>query len=325
MTERLVSTAESGVLDSLLREIRVASTVYCRSRLTAPWGFRVRAGGLAAFHVVTEGECWLDVEGKGEMRVRAGDLVILPRGDVHRLRDDPASATPWLEDLLAADPVDDAMRLRSGGGGTPTDLLCGAFSVEGSRQHPVLSLLPPLIHLRGDDNDALPWLASTLELIALEVNAPGAGAAAVCERLAEVMLTQSLRVALLDLEDAEGASLRLLRDRGIGPAVRAIHDQPQYAWTLGELAALTAMSRSALSARFRALTGDPPIRYATRCRLARAARQLRMGNATIAQLAAEAGYESESSFSRAFKRAFGLAPGSFRVRDEIHAVVAPHE
>jgi AraC-like DNA-binding protein len=199
------------------------------------------------------------------------------------------------------------------------------FSVEGSRQHPVLSLPPPLIHLRADDNHALPWLASTLELIALEVDAPGAGAAAVCERLAEVLLTQALRVALLDLEDAEGASLRLLRDRGIGPAVRAIHDQPQHAWTLGELAALAVMSRSALSARFRALTGDPPIRYATRCRLARAARQLRTGNATIAQLAAEAGYESESSFSRAFKRAFGLAPGSFRGRDEIHALVASPE
>jgi AraC-like DNA-binding protein len=77
------------------------------------------------------------------------------------------------------------------------------------------------------------------------------------------------------------------------------------------------MSRSAFAARFRALTGDSPIRYATRCRLARAAQRLRTSNATLAEIAREAGYESEFSFSRAFKRAFGVAPGAYRAQNEI--------
>lgn len=321
MTERLTSTVESSTLDALLRELRVTSTVYCRSKLSAPWGFGVRARGLAAFHVVTTGECWLEVEGAADRRLCAGDLVILPRGDLHRLRDDPASPTIWLEDLLAAHPVDAMRRLRTGEGGATTELLCGAFLIEGTQQHPVLSLLPPVIHLHGNSQDALPWLAATLELIALEVDSPGDGAAAICERLSEILLTQAIRVALLELQDAREVNLELLSDGGLASAIRAIHDQPERGWTLGELADLTSMSRSALAVSFRTLTGDSPIRYVTRCRLARAARRLRTTSATIAELAAEAGYESESSFSRAFKRAFGVAPGSYRANDEARAAM----
>jgi AraC-like DNA-binding protein len=71
-----------------------------------------------------------------------------------------------------------------------------------------------------------------------------------------------------------------------------------------------------LRRRFRRLTGDSPIRYVTRCRLARAARQLRTSGAGLAEVARQAGYESEFSFSRAFKRTFGVAPRVYRHQDD---------
>jgi AraC-like DNA-binding protein len=76
------------------------------------------------------------------------------------------------------------------------------------------------------------------------------------------------------------------------------------------------MSRSAFAARFRALTGDSPMRHVTRCRLARAARWLRTTDATLAEVASNAGYDSEFAFSRAFRRELGVPPGVYRDEDD---------
>jgi AraC-like DNA-binding protein len=226
-----------------------------------------------------------------------------------------------LEDLLARDPVDSELRLVSGGGGATTELLCGAFALEGSREHPMLSVLPTAIRTPGDRQRPSPWLTAVLELVAMHVNAGGPGTAVVLERLSEVMLTQALRTALLDLRESDTLELEALHDPGIAPAVRAIHEHPEHPWTLGELAHVSAMSRSAFAARFRALTGDSPMRYVTRCRLARAARRLRTTNAALGEIALDAGYDSEFAFSRAFKRELGVPPGVYRTKDDgRHAV-----
>jgi AraC-like DNA-binding protein len=237
---------------------------------------------------------------------------------MHWLRDDPNSPVVWLEDLLSEHPVDGELSIKYGADGPVTVLICGAFSIEGRHSSPIFSALPPVVHVGGSARRALPWLEAMLDLIAAEASVGGPGAAAVYERLSDVVLAQAVRSVLLELRDSDGLDLTLLRDRDIAPAVRAIHERPEHPWTLGELADLAAMSRSAFAARFSALTGDSPIRYVTRCRLTRAAHRLRTSDSGLAEVAADAGYESEFSFSRAFKRAFGVAPGLYRVRrDEL--------
>src|SRR5262249_55014462 len=127
--------------------------------------------------------------------------------------------------------------------------------------------------------------------------------------------SQTLRAALND-PDNQTISLQALRDQTIAPAVRAIHEHPEHAWSVGELARLSAMSRSAFATRFRAVTGDPPIRYITRYRLTRAARHLRPTSLPIGEIASNVGYESIFAFSRAFKRGFGIPPRGYRDGDE---------
>jgi transcriptional regulator GlxA family with amidase domain len=143
-----------------------------------------------------------------------------------------------------------------------------------------------------------------------ESNAPGAEE--VVRRLADAMLAQALRLALIDLQAVDQARVLALADPQIAEAVALIHDQPERAWAVGELAAEVALSRSEFATRFRELVSESPLRYVTRTRLAHAAALLRTSDAPLAQIAARTGYATPFSFSKAFKRAFGVAPGEYR-------------
>jgi mannose-6-phosphate isomerase-like protein (cupin superfamily) len=102
-------------VSQLLRVIRIRSTVYCRSLLAAPWGFGVEAHGNPAFHIVTAGRCWLEVDGeRGQIALAAGDLVLLPTGSRHWMRDEPATPATELEEILAVTPHSRHGRLRWG-------------------------------------------------------------------------------------------------------------------------------------------------------------------------------------------------------------------
>jgi AraC-like DNA-binding protein len=311
--ELLLGAGDGDAVSEVLRSVRVRSTIWCRSELRAPWGFGTDAHGTAAFHVVTAGRCWLQVEGHvAQRQLAAGDLVVLPTGRRHWLRDDPATPAPALERLLASYPLDEHRRLHAGGQGRRTTLLCGGFALESGDAHPLLATLPAVIHIRGVRGRPLPWVAATLRLLGTETGAATPGSEAVVSRLADALLTQALRVALAELDAADGARVRALRDPHVANAVRLIHGQPQRPWTVGELAAEVALSRSAFTARFRRLVGEPPMRYLIRARLAHAAGLLRTTEVGLAEIARRTGYQSEFSFSRAFKRAFGIAPGGYR-------------
>jgi AraC family transcriptional regulator, alkane utilization regulator len=299
-------------VSEVLRALRIRSTVYCRSVLGAPWGFGVTANGNPAFHVVTAGTCWLEVDGgPDQIPLTAGDLVVLPTGQRHWLRDDPATPAMELEELLAAAPLDEHRRLHHGGGGSRTGLLCGGFALQGGA-HPVLRILPATVLIRGVDGHPVPWLAATLALLSAETASAAPGAEEIVGRLADALLAQALRVALAELQASDGAGVLALRDPQLATAIGLIHHRPDHAWTVAELAGEVALSRSAFSARFRQLVGESPKRYLTRTRLAHAAALLHQTDASLAEIALKVGYGSEFSFAKAFKRTFGIAPGTYR-------------
>jgi transcriptional regulator GlxA family with amidase domain len=141
----------------------------------------------------------------------------------------------------------------------------------------------------------------------------------VISRLTDALLTQALRSALTAAERAGGVELPAWKDPRIAAAIRLIHQQPQRAWTVDELASRAGLSRSTFSTRFRQLVGEPPMRYANQIRLAYAAGLLHSTRASLTEIARRTGYDDEFSLSRAFKRAYGVAPGSYRRRVEAPA------
>jgi len=312
METLLETDLAADAVAQLLGMVRVRSSVYCRSVMRAPWGFGVLARPVAGFHLVTQGSCRLEVDGEaGVVPLTAGDLVILPRGSAHQVRSDPTATVRLLDDILTEHPVPDG-RLFYGGTGVATTILCGGFVLEDQRLNPLLNRLPTVVKVAGASGRPVPWLSATIELLTGEMTAVHSGVDTVVTRLSEVLLVQVLRSYLDDLNGEAPPVLQGFADRQIGKALSLMQGHPEQAWTLDRLAAAVAMSRAAFASRFRALTGEPPMRYLTRYRLFKAALDLRRGNASLARIAESTGYDSEVTLSKAFRRYFGVAPGTYR-------------
>jgi AraC-like DNA-binding protein len=104
-----------------------------------------------------------------------------------------------------------------------------------------------------------------------------------------------------------------LRDPVLAPALALLHASPERKWTVADLAAGAAVSRSLLDERFRAVLARSPIRYLTEWRMHLAEDLLANTDAGVATVARRVGYDSEEAFSRAFKRVHGLSPSHWRV------------
>ncbi|HEX6538406.1 MAG TPA: AraC family transcriptional regulator [Candidatus Dormibacteraeota bacterium] len=303
------TAAPDDGMSQLLLRMSVSSTVYCLSEMSSPWGFRVAARPSPVFHLLTAGSAWLVVEGVSDgIRVHAGDLVIMPKGNGHSLKDSPDSRILWLDDILAASPPVGG-RLTHGGGGERAELVCGGFAIDQLTARPLLETLPRVLHLRGHEGRAPEWLSGLIRMISVEMAANAAGAEAVVTRLSDALLAQALRAHLLEA----GAGARPpVRDVQVARALRLMRERPGEHWSVTSLAAAVGLSRSAFAQRFRAATGEAPMQSLTRHRLAQAANYLRTTDAGLREIAARTGYESEVSISKAFRRVYGTSPGAYR-------------
>src|SRR5262249_45078021 len=131
-------------------------------------------------------------------------------------------------------------------------------------------------------------------------------------KLSELMFLQAIRAHIDTLPPESIGWLSGLRDRHVGAALMLMHGRPGEDWTLDALAKEVGLSRSAFAERFTELMGTPPMGYLGNWRLQVAARLLEAPSMSIAQAAAQVGYESEAAFNRAFKKQVGLPPGAWR-------------
>jgi AraC-like DNA-binding protein len=210
--------------------------------------------------------------------------------------------------------------MRHGGGGAVSYFTCGSFEFQSPAESPLLSLLPPLIHIRGEAEE---WLASALQLLVYEARHARPGAKAMISRLTDVIFVQAVRIWMANQPADEAGWLGALRDPRIGAALGLIHRAPERAWSVSALAREVAMSRSPFAARFTALVGEPPLAYLTRWRMHLAMSLLRSDTLSVSEVARRVGYESAAAFSKAFKRRFGLAPGASRRRNSQAAAPEP--
>lgn len=304
--------APADPLGEALHFLRMNGAYYCRSELSSPWGLTLPPmPGYMWFHVITQGGGHLEAEGAEARTLRPGDLALVPHGEGHVLRSEPDAPAPNILDLPLERVSDRYENLRHGRGGERTTLICAAVRFDHPAGRDLVGHMPAIIHVDALATLESEWLHSTLRLMAAEAKALRPGGETMITRLADVLVVQAIRSWLENDPSARTGLLGALRDPQIGRAIALIHHEPERPWTVAALADEVAMSRSAFSARFTELVGEPPMTYLACWRMQVAVDWLNDG-VTVAQAAARLGYGSEAAFSRAFKRVVGVPPGSIR-------------
>lgn len=266
-----------------------------------------RYDGIKCYALVS-GHCWLAVEGAGDpIRLATGDCFLLPRGLPFRLASE-LTVPPMDVHKFLDTPVNGGVRTWNGGG--DCFLIGGYFAFTGGHARMLLEDLPPIVHIGSEaDKEQLRW---ALERMRQELREERPGGSLVAQQLATMMLVQALRLHL-----AEGLSGRAgwwfaLVDPQMKAAITAVHDDPGFRWTLQELAERSGMSRSVFALKFKAVVGTSPMEYLTRWRMLLAGERLRGSEEGVAGIAVSVGYESESAFSKAFRRVMGCSPRQYR-------------
>ena len=300
-------------LGEALHLLRLTGCVYARSDLSAPWGVDLPPlEGHMMFHIVTAGRCWLEIDGSEPQLLERGSLALVPHGLGHALVDERGRERVDFFDLPIQRVTDRYELLEWGGGGETCRLICVVVRVDHVAAERLIDALPPVLHIDAWEGGEDRWLADTLRFIAREAESLRPGGETVITRLADILVIQMVRHWIESESGVDTGWLAALRDDQLGRAIAAIHREPGRDWTLESLARTAAMSRSAFSARFTTVVGEPAMRYLTRWRLNLARVALREGDEPLGRLAERFGYRSEAAFCRAHQREFDVSPGRDR-------------
>jgi AraC family transcriptional activator of mtrCDE len=294
------------VLNDWFKAVRADGLVLVRTRVAAPWGFAVEAGDDVVFHFVAEGCAFLRGPEAQALELKAGELVLFPRGDAHKVIHSPWGKAAPLDVFLAQrNGVVDSDR-------TATTLVCGQFDIERHLALPALRALPPIVHLRNVAEAGRSALGDVLRMLQDEVETANFGCEIVVRNLLSTLFVHFIRDWATDTTREATDWFAAVRAPHMARALACIHETPQRAWTLEELAREAGVSRATFIRHFNASVGESPHDYLTRWRMGIAAQLLEQTDLRLGEIAARVGYESEFSFSRAFKRARGVAPVRFR-------------
>ena len=314
------------VLSDVLRTVRLTGAIFFDVENIAPWVAATPAGHTVAksimpeaehvimFHAITAGGCWAELEDDSvpPLRLTAGDVVVVPNGDAHVLCSTPGMRAPPNFDVYYR-PADRRLPFLvspSGGNGERTRFICGYLGCDARPFNPVLHGLPRLLHAPIADGTGC--MAQLFRLAADETARPRSGGETVLAKVAELMFVDVVRRYIETLPPDASGWLSGLRDPHVGAALALLHGRPAEAWTVDRLARDVGLSRSALADRFAHFVQDSPMHYLTRWRMQLATRLLERQGVSIAQVAADVGYESEAAFNRAFKNCVGAPPGAWR-------------
>ncbi len=313
-------------LSDVLRVAHLTGGAFLHADFFAPWCMSARispehcapnlgpASHLILYHYVVEGDFRIRVDGQDgeDLVIGAGEVVLLPRNDLHLMGSDLSLPPVVGSDIIRPPNGGGLYSIHHGGNGGRTRMICGYLGCASAEGNPVISTLPPLLKLNVEQGGATEWIRSTFQYAAEEVSAGRPGSGTVLAKLSELLFVEAVRRYAEALPDGQSGWLAGLREPFVARALALLHGDITRRWTVDDLGREVGLSRSALADRFIRLIGVPPMHYLASWRMQVATLKLRNTSASLAQVAEIVGYDSEAAFSRAFKKAFGAAPATWR-------------
>jgi len=312
-------------LSEVLSAVRLNGAIFFAMDVSDPWAAEAPTSAqvgpiimpgvehVIEYHAVLEGSCWGGLVGEEPVLLQAGDVIAFPQGDSHVIASAPGlRGEPVWEAYEAATKQSLPVTLSfHGGGKEQANIICGFLGCDAKPFNPLLATLPRMIHVRGTmDKDSA--VRKLLDMALTETLSRGAGSHCVLSRVSELLFVEVVRHHVASLPPDSVGFLAGLNDPNIGRALQQIHLRPAFAWTLEDLAKAAGLSRSTFAERFAERIGIPPMQYLAQWRIQLAASMLRSSTWSLAEIATKVGYGSEFALSRAFKRALGCAPASYR-------------
>lgn len=297
----------------LLKNVHLYETKYYCLQCDGNWSYSIARQDTIVFYLVLQGSLCIDINGVIR-KAQAGNIIMIPNAPSHTIY-----ASNYNNEQAV--PIETLLNHSDGKLLQPSEsrknynavfaLIECSYDKEVTR--PLLSALPSIlpeheVHSRYGDK----VLDIGMDFLSIESRGDRLGKAAMINRLASIVMIECLRAYIESLPEATDSWLRSLNDPYLAKALAVMHNAPEKNWTIGQLAEEVGMSRSSFAERFKQIVGKPPLTYLIDYRMRLAARYLRLQQNSISRISELVGYSSDSTFSQAFKRVYGVSPRTYR-------------
>jgi len=297
------------LLSNMLTTLRLDASIFLHASFCREWVIDIGGMNVATFHLVAHGDCWLHLPDMNAIALRERDLVVLPHNATHLITNSPQPPHPETPRNTPAEKI----------AGPSVTLICGTVKFAQSYWNPLVEALPEYVILPTLDSSGT-TLGNAIQALINECERGESGGEVIIDRLADILFIEVLRNYVR--REHSNSFLVAVSDPRLSRALLEFHSEPGKDWSVQELAGAANMSRSAFADRFQKLVGMSPMHYLTRWRMQYAHCQLTEGDDPIGAIAASCGYQSEESFSKAFRKEFGSSPGSVRRREAANDIAS---
>ena len=290
------------ILNDILKTLRLSSKVFLHAKFCDQWVVDIEPLNIQInFHVIAHGDCWLHVEeASAPLALHAGDLVICLRNTVHYVTNGPDFPS---DDVPRNSPTENPQA-------ESTALICGQCEFIQYYWNPILEAMPNTMVISTRDS-AGTTLANVINLMIAETKSSGGSSNAIIDRLSDILFIEAIRT-YVGMKNDDQSYIAALQDQRLSKALISFHKEPEKNWTVQMLSEKAGMSRSAFADKFKQMIKMSPMEYVKGFRLQQAYEELVTNAKSVTQIAENCGYQSEAAFRKAFKKQFGIGPGSVR-------------